>query len=228
MSRIRAVIFDLDDTLYPERQYVRSGYAAVCEHLRGAMGRDGPFEQFLWGRFCRGEAAGAFDDLSATYKLDLSADDIRGLLEVYRTHRPDIRPFESIPDLLALLHGRCKLGLLSDGFLPAQQLKLEALKLGRFFEETVFTDQMGRDAWKPSPAGFERIGDLLGEAHAACAYVADNPAKDFVAPNALGWLTVQYRQPGQVHADKPAPQAGDPAAVVSLPGQLYQALLARR
>ena len=228
MGRIQAVILDLDDTLYPERQYVRSGYAAVCEHLRTVMGKDGPFEQFLWDRFCRGESAGAFDELSATYNLGLGGGDIGKLVEVYRTHQPDIQPYESIPDLLALLQGRFKLGLLSDGFLLGQQLKLEALELRRFFEEVVFTDQMGRDAWKPSPAGFERIAELLGEAHEACAYVADNPGKDFLAPNGLGWLTIQYRQPGQLHADKPAPQGGEPAAVASLPRRLYQALVARR
>jgi len=228
MSRIQAVIFDLDDTLYPERQYVRSGYAAACDHLRSAMGKDGPFEQFLWNRFCRGEAAGAFDDLSKTYKLRLSDSDIRELVNVYRTHRPDVRPYESIPDLLGMLHGRFKLGLLSDGFLPAQRLKLEALGLGRFFEEVVFTEDIGRDAWKPSPAGFERIAELLGASHRACAYVADNPAKDFVAPNQLGWLTIRYLQPGQVHADESAPQGGEPAAVASLPYQLYQVLLGQR
>jgi len=69
---------------------------------------------------------------------------------------------------------------------------------------------LGRESWKPSPAGYRRIAEQLGVAHAACAYVADNPAKDFLTPNALGWRTVQWRREGQIHADDPAPQAGEP------------------
>jgi len=225
MPRIQAVIFDLDDTLYPERQYVRSGYAAVCEYLRDALGAEGPFEQFLWGRFCRGQVTGAFDDLNSTFKLDLSREEIAGLVNAYRTHRPNIQPYELMAGLLGLLHERYKLGLLSDGFLPAQKLKLEALKIERFFDAVVFTEQIGRDAWKPSPAGFERIAEMLAIAHPRCAYVSDNLSKDFVAPNKLGWLTVRYVQPEQVHSNRSAPPGGEPACVVSLPGELCQALL---
>ena len=67
---------------------------------------------------------------------------------------------------------------------------------------------MGRECWKPSPAGFRAVRETLGQADAACAYVADNPAKDFVAPNALGWRTVQLLCAGQIHSANPAPEAG--------------------
>ena len=36
-AKIHAVVFDLDDTLYLERYYVRSGYRAVAEHLQQLM-----------------------------------------------------------------------------------------------------------------------------------------------------------------------------------------------
>jgi putative hydrolase of the HAD superfamily len=38
MSRIRAIIFDIDDTLYPERDYVLSGYRAVADAFAGRLG----------------------------------------------------------------------------------------------------------------------------------------------------------------------------------------------
>jgi hypothetical protein len=34
--------------------------------------------------------------------------------------------------------------------------------------------------------------------------VADNPAKDFVAPHRLGWRTVRVRRPDSLHADVPS------------------------
>jgi len=224
-SRIKAVVFDLDDTLYPERLYVRSGYRAVAEHLRVALGRRGRFEDWLWERFNRGRAAGAFEALNEHFNLGLSETHIGELVEVYRRHKPDIRCFDGIEELLERLAAEYRLGLLTDGFMPAQRLKLDALKLRPFFQAVVFTEEMGRRCWKPSPAGFRRVSELLATPHESCAYVADNPAKDFIAPNALGWRTIRYLRPGQVHAAKPAPAGGCPQSTVRRPSELQEALL---
>jgi putative hydrolase of the HAD superfamily len=213
-AAIQAVVFDLDDTLYPERDYVRSGYRAVARHLAGRGKDTKAMEAYLWGCFLSGRSARAFDATSAHFGLNLSAEKIAELVEVYRNHRPEIRPYEGMPDFLSLLREHRRLGLLSDGFLPAQELKLEALKLRRFFDEVLFTEQLGREAWKPSTAGFEALRGSLALPHEAFAYVADNPAKDFVAANALGWRTVQYLRPGQIHCRNTAPSGGQPQAVV--------------
>ena len=217
---IIAVVFDLDDTLYGERDYVRSGYRAVSRHLAAALGlerlgRDGAAgEDWLWDRFCRGRADRAFDELNEAFELALTGDDIRWLVRVFRSHRPDIRPFDATAETLARLKEEYRLGLLSDGFLPAQRLKLDELGVGGLFDAVVFTEDLGRECWKPSPAGFEAIACELDAAHDACAYVGDNPSKDFVAPNALGWLTVQLVRPGQVHAHKPPAHDGAPRTIV--------------
>jgi putative hydrolase of the HAD superfamily len=223
---VRAVVFDLDDTLYPEGRYVRSGYRAVAGHLRRERGRDEPFEEWLWDRFLGGEAAGAFDALSRHFDLGLDPAGVEALVGVYRGHAPDIRPWPGVVELLGRLHAEYRLGLLSDGYLPAQRLKLEALGIGRFFDAAVFTEEMGRECWKPSPAGYERAAELLGAAAGELAYVGDNPAKDFLAPNRLGWRTIQLLRPGQVHASNAPPPGGEPAAVVRLPGDLRAALRA--
>ena len=217
----QAAIFDLDDTLYLERDYVRSGYRAVGEHLR-AMGRTGTFERWLWARFERGQAAGAFDAMNEHFALGLSPADIAALVEVYRNHRPTIAPLPGIVELLSLLRPQYALGLLADGALPAQRLKLAALKLERFFDAVVFTEEIGRDAWKPSPVGFELMQRKMGTV--PLAYISDNPAKDFVAPNRLGWRTIQLLYPGQVHAGNAAPEGGRAQFIVRLPGEVVAAL----
>ncbi len=213
--QLQAVVFDLDDTLYAERDYVRSGYRAVGRHLADRTGRSEDFGGWLWNQFCQGpeRQSRRFDDLNEAFALGLTADDILQLVRIYREHPPAIQPdIEAIAALQALA-GRVKLGLLSDGYLPAQRLKLEALGLAGLFEAIVFTEQLGRECWKPSPAGFERLAEELNVPHAACAYIGDNAAKDFVAPNALGWLTIQWRRPEQVHALRLVPEGGQPAAV---------------
>ena len=220
----QVVVFDLDDTLYAERDYVRSGYEAVGEHLAEKLGRDEPLADWLWKRFCSGQSERAFDALSEQFGLSLSADDIAELVDVYRSHTPSIQPREGVVELLADLAGKYRLGLLSDGFLPAQQLKLDALGLARHFEQIVFTEELGRECWKPSSAGFELIAQRLGAAHAACCYVSDNLAKDFVGPNRLGWRTILLRLPGQIHAHRIAAVGGEPQHTAESLGQLVSLL----
>ena len=220
---ILGVVFDLDDTLLAERDYVRSGYAAVADHVRGLTGRSDRFETWLWQRFLGGRAEGAFDALNAEFSLGLNGQ-VGELVRVYRNHEPAVQAVAGMPGLLGLLHQRVRLGLLSDGFLPAQRLKLAAIRLERFFDAVVFTEDMGRAAWKPSPQGFEVMASLLDLPHHACVYVGDNPSKDFIAPNRLGWRTIQIVRPGQVYACKPPPSGGQPQIVVRSIAELAAAL----
>ncbi|KKL12915.1 hypothetical protein LCGC14_2531000, partial [marine sediment metagenome] len=150
---------------------------------------------------------------------------IAPLVEVYRCHRPRIGPCRGVRDFLTALRRRHKrLGVISDGYLPAQRLKLQALRLEGLFDAVIFTEEIGREAWKPSAVGFERMRRRLGVPSRRCAYVADNPAKDFVAPNRLGWLTVQWRRSGQIHADNPPPSGGAPQRIVRTGPQLLALL----
>ena len=226
--RIRAVVFDLDDTLYLERHYVRSGFSAVGGFLREKLSRRpgrGTFEDWMWRRFLAGRREKMFDALSRRFRLGLGRRGVAELVEVYRGHCPAIRPCRGVEELLAeLRRKRLRLGLLTDGFLPAQRIKLRALALERHFHAAVFTERLGRGAWKPSPRGFELIHSKLSVPHAACAYVADNPAKDFLPANRLAWLTVQWRRRGQIHADNLAPQGGRPQRVVRSGPQLLRIL----
>lgn len=223
-TEILAVVFDLDDTLYAERDYVYSGYGAAARHLRDAFGRREDFQSWLWSRFLSGQYERAFNALSDHFHLALSDEQIGELVTVYREHSPDIHPGQGIVQMLQRLRGQLDLGILTDGFLPAQQLKLSALRIAHFFDAVVFTETLGRDAWKPSPAGFEAVASRLDVPHPACAYVADNPAKDFVAPNALGWRTIRYRFDGQVHSREAVLPGGRPQIVATSPGEIFEAV----
>jgi putative hydrolase of the HAD superfamily len=215
IQSLQAIAFDLDDTLYAERDYVRSGYRAVGDHLRRAQGTAEPYEEHLWRSFVAGRGAWAFQELSERFALGLSQGGVAALVKVYREHRPEIQPFPWVRPLLERLRTRYRLGLLSDGYLPAQRFKWEALGLAHFFDAVVWTEELGREAWKPSQIGFLQLARELGlgkRAHRRppIAYVADNPAKDFVAPNELGWVTIQYTPPAAIHAGAAAPPGGEP------------------
>lgn len=207
---ITTVVFDLDDTLYDEIDYCRSGFACVSRFLPRLSDIACSDEVFacLWRHFTNGNRTQTFnatlDDLGIAYDDGL----ISQLVEVYRCHRPAIELPRDSRDILDQLQGTYALALLTDGFLPAQRLKVQALGVERYFQAIVYTEELGRRLWKPSPAGFKKLAETLGVPPAQMAYVADNEVKDFIAPNRLGMLTVQVRRPNRLHTGAgPSPDA---------------------
>lgn len=206
---ITTIIFDLDDTLYDEIDYCRSGFQAVSRVLAKLSNLSCAADAFacLWKQFTAGNHTTTFN--AALNELGLAYDDalIAQLIEVYRSHRPELAlPVESRL-VLDTLKQSYRLALLTDGYLPAQHLKVLALGLESDFEAIVYTEVLGRACWKPSPVGFETLIERLNVTPAQMVYVADNETKDFIAPNALGMLTVQLQRPARLHTDS-APHQG--------------------
>ncbi len=211
---ITTVVFDLDDTLYDEIDYCRSGFRAVARFVGKVAPPACSDDVFacLWRHFTAGNRTRTFN--AAMEELGLPCDEgrIAQLVEVYRNHQPDIELPSDSRRTLDALQGRHTLALLTDGFLPAQKLKVAALGIEPRFRAIVYTEELGRSCWKPSQAGFERLIETLATAPDRMAYVADNERKDFVAPNRLGMLTIQVVRPRRLHAD-PGCQEGSAAAV---------------
>jgi putative hydrolase of the HAD superfamily len=202
VTRPRVLVFDLDDTLYPERDYVRSGFRAAARWLEGAHGVPAAaFFDACWGLFEGGLRGSTFDEALA--RLDARGPGVvAGLVAAYREHEPEgLTLFDDARDALDRFGARGPLGLITDGPLGVQRAKARALGVEPRFAAPVYSDALGgRDAWKPSPRPFLEVMRVLDAAGADCAYVADNPRKDFKAPRALGWRTVRVRRAGGEHA----------------------------
>jgi len=200
---ITTVVFDLDDTLYDEIEYCKSGFDAVAEFLTNQS--EAPSAEarrisaVLWEQFTTGNRTKTFN--AAFDELDMGYDDelIGKLIEVYRNHNPKITLPQDSRDVLCELSTKYTLALLTDGFLPAQKLKVRALEIEKYFKCIVYTEQLGREYWKPSPAGFEKIMQTLRAKPENTVYIADNEKKDFIAPNKLGFLTIQIIRPARIH-----------------------------
>ena len=193
----------MDDTLYDEVDYCRSGFGAVAEFIAKSqpavtVGR--VFDVF-WDEFQAGNRTRTFN--TALEKLHINYDValIKELVTVYRNHKPQITLPPDSKAVLSELQGKYSLALLTDGFLPAQQLKVQALGIEKYFGCIIYTEQLGRQHWKPSTLGFEKITQQLEVDANQCVYVADNELKDFIAPNKLGFFTVQLIRDGRIHTD---------------------------
>jgi putative hydrolase of the HAD superfamily len=206
VPRWRAVVLDLDDTLYPEAGYVRSGFRAVAARAQETLGVP---------------AAEAEAELVALFE-----DGVRG--DTFdRAHTPEIAPFPEAGALLRRLRADgSAVGLLSDGDPAVQGRKLDALELRHAFDAIVVTGELGPDAAKPSPRGFEEVLQRLGDASPGEAvYVSDNPAKDFVGARRTGMRSIRVRRPGGIyaHLEPETPEHAPDAEVTGLdevPGAL--------
>ncbi len=215
MPMITTVVFDLDDTLYDEIEYCKSGFAAVAEFLANlpeAPAAEHIFATF-WKQFTAGNHTKTFDATLDELGMDYDDKLISELIEVYRNHVPKIALPQDSRDVLRQLSTKYTLALLTDGFLPAQQLKVQALGIEKYFKCIVYTEQLGRNCWKPSPAGFEKLMQTLNATPENMAYVADNEKKDFIAPNKLGFLTIQIIRSAGIHTE-PSGESGAAARYV--------------
>jgi len=181
------VVFDLDDTLYPEADYVTSGIRHVCAQIHSLYGKD-----IYTDVNSALEANPKVDWLAFACEcagLPNTARD--SLLWNYRLHEPTIALPAGVKSTLRILGANATLAILSDGRSVTQRLKIKALGLSHL--PVYISQDFGSE--KPDSLRFKQI--ILDFPDRNYVYVGDNPSKDFVAPNSLGWLTIGLRGDGR-------------------------------
>jgi putative hydrolase of the HAD superfamily len=202
-------VFDLDDTLYLERDFAFSGFRAAGEWLREARGIDG-FARQCETLFVAGRRGRIFDEALQALGISGDAALVAALVDVYRHHTPTIA---LAPDAQRYLSGqdrKSRRAIITDGPAATQMAKVEALGLKQLVGRVICTDLWGRAFWKPHERAFEEVEAWSGAEGAQLVYIADNPTKDFIAPRRRGWHTIQILRPGRVHvveAAEPSHQA---------------------
>lgn len=186
------VVFDLDDTLYKEREYVFSGRRAVARYVSEKTGI--PYDTLIEQMKAFGPTdPGAFDALIAHVGAERLS--ITEVLEVYRSHEPEIRLDAEADALLSRLKTEgIRMALVTDGRSVTQRMKIKALGLERFFDaDSIFiSSETGGD--KTTPLSFEAVERRYRGASRRL-YIGDNIAKDFRQPRLRGWTTVMLADP---------------------------------
>ena len=220
------LVFDLDDTLYPERQFALSGFrprrsAGRRRSSASPAGRrhDAPSRWRAPGR--------AVPHRAGRQAARAQPEHLAGLLEAYRNHEPELALFDDADWALAHFAAQAKLGLITDGTHHVQAKKVAALGIAPHFQEIVYTHALGGRAFsKPHPRSYEMVEQALAAEGSRLVYVGDNPAKDFVVPNARGWTSVMVERPEarRIHAGAQVAAGGAPqhtiASLTELPAVL--------
>lgn len=207
------VAFDLDDTLFRERDFCRSGFRFLCDrsgyHVleiedyppkadldrlvsdmdKALAARLNPFD--LFDSF--------FKSLAESHGLEW---EIGKHISAYRSHKPyTLNPADGVADTLErLARAGIKMALITDGRSITQRNKIEALGLNRFFapEMILISEETGHEK-SDSKEMFATVVRFFPEA-SKFFYVGNNPRKDFYFPNLMGWTSICVPEhPDDVH-----------------------------
>lgn len=200
---VKLIVFDLDDTLFPEREYVCSGFRHIARLIAdaGTIPADEIFEFLLMTTDEPQSRGQSINRLVESYPSSIGRNwTVDTLVQAYRCHRPSIDFYPGVWGALETLR-RCEIGLgvITDGAPDSQRRKLQALGLLEAIPAVVITDEFGVEYRKPSIFAYSRLSSLFELSPECCLYVGDNPAKDFFGARLLGWKTLRLRMTGQYH-----------------------------
>ena len=182
LSQYDVIVFDLDDTLYNEIEYVKSGYQYLSDHIKRLYGKS--TETLFFDCLDVGNS----DTIGEVLKqYDLPACIKNDLIYLYRYHTPSINLNNGVKSLLDYLFENNKpLYIVTDGRSITQRQKIEALEINDYFQDVFISQEIG--VKKPDTTSFNLIGSHYPASK--IVYIGDNPAKDFIAPRKLGWKTI--------------------------------------
>ena len=193
MTAHRAIVFDLDDTLYRVRRYSLSGFRAVALEL-GRRGHDArAVFRTLQAAYRRGAGARAFQVLDAHIGADHGLD----LLEIYRSHQPSLRLPRASRRALDGLRRSWKVGVLTNGPPEQQRRKVVALGLVARVDAIVYAHECSPTG-KPDPIAFAAMLAALGVPAARTVMVGDDLERDVAGARAVGCATIRVARPGRV------------------------------
>ncbi len=184
------IVFDLDDTLYNEIEYLKSAYKEIAMKLEGNYWM--PLYARIFSLYRSNE--NVFEFLSKTYEIS-----VKDLIDLYRNHKPNISLFDNVLTIIEQIKAKKgKVCIITDGRKTTQLNKITSLNLSNVINEVVISEEIGTE--KPCQENYLAIEKKFKDCN--YYYIADNLKKDFIAPNKLGWNTIALLDNGlNIHSN---------------------------
>ncbi len=178
----KVFVFDLDDTLYPEYDFEQSGIDFVCDKLY--------LEKKLIDLILIDKKSW-IQSIISNSKMNFTKD---YLLSLYNNHFPKIYLYNDANIFLNLLKSKnIEMSIITDGKSITQKNKLKALGIEKYFERIIISEEINSE--KPAEINYKMVMNINDNKE--YVYIADNPRKDFITPNKLGWTTICLLDRGQ-------------------------------
>lgn len=183
------LVFDLDDTLYDELEYVKSGHLNVSTFLSKKISTE---KYEIYSKLCeifnkRGRKK-VFSHLLKDQKL------IKECILKYRNHIPNIKLYNEAKKKLSYLSKRYHLYMVTNGYKETQKRKIKSLKIKKFFKKIYIANEYGKKNMKPSLFCFKKIKQLERCEWKNICYIGDDPRVDFINLNKVGAKTIRIRK----------------------------------
>jgi putative hydrolase of the HAD superfamily len=190
---MKAIFFDLDNTLYDTHRYYLGAFEKISDYLSSKFQINKEqiykFLVNLWGEKSS-MYSHLFDDLLE--HQNLSHDLIPDLLKIFNEHQIEkIDLYKDVIPVLKNLGKNYKIGLITDGTVSRQSRKIQSLEIEKFFDVVIFTKNLEP---KPSPKPYNEALDKTGIKSQDSIYVGDNPLLDFKGAKQVGMKTIRVRR----------------------------------
>lgn len=209
---LRAIFFDIDDTLYSTSEFAELARRNAIESMR-AHGFKMATEDAMR------ELHEVIQEFSSNYEhhfdklllrvprhywehVNRSVLIAAGIVGYHETKSRELRAYEDALDVLSMIREQTqvKLGVISDGLALKQAEKLVRLDLVKWMDaHAIFiSEEIGIS--KPNPKLFLRACTALGVRPSECIYVGDRPRMDIDPCNRIGMITVLNRRTTKTYA----------------------------
>lgn len=236
---IKAVLFDLDDTLYRERDFVNQAFWSVAGFLEKYLAGKRKVEikeniknisvEEITKNTHIGESAEEllrqmielmekegrgtiFNQLCKRYDVDVP---VQELVKIYRETKPVLSLYPDAEAFLERLEKEHrKTGLITDGDIQVQHNKIQALRLDKRLDVVLASYDLGLK--KPDLGVYTHCLEKLECEPEEAVYIGDNPLKDFIGARKLGMKTVRIIRAEGLHMWRTAENGYDADRTVHL------------
>ena len=182
------IVFDLDDTLYKEIDFVKSAYLYINQYIKKRFGKD--FSKNIENCLEKGISFFNYIDSKLNHNQVFP---IEKYLELYRFHFPDIKLSDDTIAFLDIISSHSiDFSIITDGRSISQRNKIKALGLNCLAKNIIISEETGYE--KPHLHNFKIIEEIYPKKD--FVYIADNVSKDFYAPNILKWRSICLKDSG--------------------------------
>jgi putative hydrolase of the HAD superfamily len=191
---IKAILFDLDNTLLDFSRFKREGALAAAKAMRRAGA--GASEKELYSRIFeiyaeKGiEYQNTFGDLLHDLGVNMHVLEHAkqaGIIAYTKKKFEVLKPHPKVLQTLSSLRSRYKLAIVTDAPRDKAWQRLILSGLDGYFYPVVSFNDTGEH--KPAVAPFKRALELLKLAPASCLYVGDRPERDIIGAKKAGLHT---------------------------------------
>lgn len=193
---IKAILFDLGNTLYDKQQYLDGAFRNVAHYLKEQLDLDLKSVLDLLYRIWKVHSSHyefLFKDLLEILGI-YSARSLDKTLHIYHSHKCRLKPYPGVTTLLANLKKHYKIGVVTDGHPQMQRNKIRALGWKKMFDIIIYTADFDKSYLKPNPFVYQLAMETIGAKGEETIYVGDNPHDDFKGARQVGIFTIRVLQ----------------------------------